>query len=155
MARMIEITVRLENPQGFDRIDDMQRRMKTFRPIFNDVRQDLEEAWSKNFDDQGARFGGWKPLDPQYAAWRGSPEPILIRSGALFRSIRTLWGAPNDIKEDEAFFGTSIEYAKFHQYGTTKMARRKFIFEPTGAAKKWGGWAAKYIADGEKFGVKG
>jgi len=83
MARpmIVEITSRLENPQGFDKIDDMQRRMKSFRPIFNDVRQDLEEAWTKNFDTQGGHYGGWKPLSPKYAAWRGSPEPILIRSG--------------------------------------------------------------------------
>ena len=157
MARpaIIEITVRLENPQGFDRIDDMQRRMKSFRPIMNDIRQDLEEAWAHNFTEQGARYGGWKPLDPKYAAWRGSPEPILIRTGRLFNSVRNLYGAPNDIKDHEAFFGTNVPYAKFHQYGTTKMAKREFIFEPHHAAEKWGNWAVKYVADGETFGIKG
>jgi phage gpG-like protein len=157
MARrmIIEITARLENPQGFDRIDDMQRRMKTFRPIFNDIRSDLEEAWSKNFDTEGGHYGGWNPLSPKYALWRGSPGPILIRTERLFNSVRSLHGAPNDIKDDEAFFGTNVEYAKFHQYGTTKMPKRPIIFEPHHASKKWGGWAAKYIADGETFGIKG
>jgi len=157
MARpvMIEIIATLEDYDRMDRIDDIQRRAKSVRPIFNDIRKDLEEAWSNNFENQGARYGGWKPLDREYAAWRGSPEPILIRSGRLFQSIRSLYGAPNDIKDNEAFFGTKIRYAKFHQYGTTKMPKRPFIFEPTGAAKKWGNWAVKYIANGETFGVKG
>lgn len=155
MPQFIEITSRLENPQGFDKIDDMQRRMKSFRPVFDDIRNDLEEAWVENFNTQGGHFGGWRPLSPKYAAWRGSPEPILIRTGQLFNSIRNMYGAPNDIKDDEAYFGTKIEYAKFHQYGTTKMPKRPFIFEPTGAAKKWGNWIAKYIADGETFGIKG
>lgn len=157
MARplVVEITSRLQNPQGFDRIDDMQRRMKSFRPIFNDIRSDLEKEWSNNFKTEGGNYGGWKPLSPKYAAWRGSAGPILIRSGQLFNSVRSLHGAPNDIKDDEAYFGTNIEYAKFHQYGTTKMPKRPIIFEPRNAANKWGKWAVKYIADGETFGIKG
>jgi phage gpG-like protein len=157
MARplVVEITSRLQNPQGFDRIDDMQRRMKSFRPIFNDIRSDLEKEWSNNFKTEGGNYGGWKPLSPKYAAWRGSAGPILIRSGQLFNSVRSLHGAPNDIKDDEAYFGTNIEYAKFHQYGTTKMPKRPIIFEPSNVANKWGKWAVKYIADGETFGIKG
>jgi phage gpG-like protein len=157
MARplVVEITSRLQNPQGFDRIDDMQRRMKSFRPIFNDIRSDLEKEWSNNFKTEGGNYGGWKPLSPKYAAWRGSAGPILIRSGQLFNSVRSLHGAPNDIKDDEAYFGTNIEYAKFHQYGTTKMPKRPIIFEPNNVADKWGKWAVKYIADGETFGIKG
>jgi phage gpG-like protein len=157
MARplVVEITSRLQNPQGFDRIDDMQRRMKSFRPIFNDIRSDLEKEWSNNFKTEGGNYGGWKPLSPKYAAWRGSAGPILIRSGQLFNSVRSLHGAPNDIKDDEAYFGTNIEYAKFHQYGTTKMPKRPIIFEPNNVANKWGKWAVKYIADGETFGIKG
>jgi phage gpG-like protein len=157
MARplVVEITSRLQNPQGFDRIDDMQRRMKSFRPIFNDIRSDLEKEWSNNFKTEGGNYGGWKPLSPKYAAWRGSAGPILIRSGQLFNSVRSLHGAPNDIKDDEAYFGTNVEYAKFHQYGTTKMPKRPIIFEPSNVANKWGKWAVKYIADGETFGIKG
>ena len=157
MARpkVVEIISRLQNPQGFDKIDDMQRRMKSFRPIFNDVRSDLEKEWSNNFETEGGNYGGWRPLSPKYAAWRGSAGPILIRSGRLFNSVRSLHGAPNDIKDDEAYFGTNVEYAKFHQYGTTKMPKRPIIFEPSNVANKWGKWAVKYIADGETFGIKG
>lgn len=152
---IVEITAELKPRNGFDRIDDIQRRMKTYRPIFNDIRADLEESWSHNFETGGGHYGGWAPLSPKYALWRGSPEPILIRTGRLFNSIRNLHGAPNLILDHEASFGTNVEYAKFHQYGTTKMPKRPIIFEPHHAANKWGGWAAKYLANGETFGIKG
>jgi phage gpG-like protein len=47
--------------------------------------------------------------------------------------------------------GTSVEYAKFHQYGTTKMPKRKIVFEPPLFAKKLGGDTVSYIANGEVF----
>jgi phage gpG-like protein len=47
--------------------------------------------------------------------------------------------------------GTTVEYAKFHQYGTTKMPKRKIVFEPAGFAKKVGADAAAWVARGEVF----
>jgi phage gpG-like protein len=47
--------------------------------------------------------------------------------------------------------GTSVEYAKFHQYGTSKMPKRKIVFEPLGFAKKVGNDAGAWVARGELF----
>jgi len=45
--------------------------------------------------------------------------------------------------------GTKVEYAKFHQYGTTKMPKRKIIFEPAGFAEKYANDAADWVVDGQ------
>jgi phage gpG-like protein len=48
----------------------------------------------------------------------------------------------------KATFGTDVEYAKFHQYGTTNMAKRQIIFEPTGFGERLAIIAADYVSDG-------
>jgi hypothetical protein len=55
----------------------------------------------------------------------------------------------NVIEEDTATFGTNVEYAKFHQYGTTKMAKRKIVFTPREFPRELGINMAKYIVLGE------
>jgi phage gpG-like protein len=64
------------------------------------------------------------------------------------RSLTNLFGPPNDIDATSARFGTKVEYAKFHQYGTTKMPARKIIFEPRGFANDLASKAASYVANG-------
>jgi hypothetical protein len=62
-----------------------------------------------------------------------------------------LTGPPNVITPTFAEFGTSVEYAHFHQSGTTKMAQRKVVFEPRGFSKEIGDAAADYIIRGSLF----
>lgn len=149
--------IRIQFDTGFneekltDPLDDMQRRSKDLGPAFEKMRDDLEELWSNNFLTNGLPSGGWKPLDARYASWKSyhfPGMPPMIRTGKLFSSLTNLRGAPNEIKRTSATFGTSVKYAKFHQYGTTKMAKREIIFAPDVMRKKWQGYVKEYIVDG-------
>jgi len=117
----------------------MEDRAGEFRSVFRWAKNELRKSNADNFTANGLPSGGWSPRTRDYA-W-----PIMQKSGALFKSLASLNGAPNEIHKDYANFGTKVEYAKFHQYGTTRMAARKVVFTPIGFAKGVGEQAAKHI----------
>lgn len=71
----------------------------------------------------GASGTSWAALSPAYAAWKRKQFPgkgILVRSGALKASLASKDAAgaifratPTDLE-----VGTSVPYARYHQYGT-------------------------------------
>jgi phage gpG-like protein len=71
--------------------------------------------------------------------------PIMQQTEKLFRDLTSLNGSPNEINATSATFGTRIEYAKFHQYGTTRMPKRQIVFEPPMFAKELADEAAKHV----------
>ena len=131
------------------RFTGMIARSKAFEPIFVKAKKRLELSNAANFTAQGLPSGGWSPLDPQYAAWKQTRfpgRPMLVGDGSLFRSVTSMTSGVSSIAPTKAEFGTNVEYAKFHQYGTRKMPKRKVIFEPVGFAKETAGDAVKWIA---------
>lgn len=132
-------------------LQGMKIRMDDHRVPFAGARQLLAAANSANFSSNGLPVGGWAPLDAQYAAWktvRFPGAPPLIQEGQLFRSLVTLTGGVNSIGRTTAEFGTNISYAKFHQYGTSKMPKREIVFEPAGFSAALAERVAKWTADG-------
>jgi len=97
-----------------------------------------------NFDSSGLPVGGWAPHDATYGAFRG-PATTLVRTGKLKFSL-TGGLLVDNVSGDSVSFGTRVEYAKFHQYGTREMPARKIVFEPEGAADFFGGMIGKWIA---------
>jgi phage gpG-like protein len=150
-VKLVHIDLDWDPSKMRDEVTDMDDRSNKFRPVFIRMREYFERHWSENFLANGLAVGGWRPLDAEYAAWKSTHipgAPPMIRSGSLFNSIRSLRGAPNEIRRDSATFGTNIKYAKFHQYGTTKMPKREFIYEPVNFRRDWGDRIANYIKDG-------
>jgi|GEM_PF-695709 phage gpG-like protein len=132
-------------------INGVQRRARDFGPVFERIRDDLEQHWAKNFTSNGLPVGGWAPLDAQYGSWKAARfpgAPTLVQTGHLFNSLSSLRGNPNEIHPHRAVFGTDIEWAKFHQMGTSKMPKRQIIFEPHEAHIRWGQWAVDYMSEG-------
>lgn len=147
----ILIQSNLDADEVYDKLNDMEDRSDDFRPLFREVRRDLEEAWRDNFAKLGGGAGGWAPLDAQYGSWKSvhfPGAPPMIRTGRLFRSLSDLRGEPNEIRKNSATFGTNIKYASFHQTGTSKMPRRPVVFEPFDFARKWSEKAANFIERG-------
>ena len=107
-------------------------RAKTFRPALEKARIRLARANAENFTSNGLPVGGWAPRQSDYG-W-----PIMRRTGQLFSQLSTLRGAPNFVGNNEASFGTNVEYAKFHQYGTMHMPKRQILFEPVGFTAEMG-----------------
>lgn len=135
----MRIDIDVDAADAIDFLRRMENRASDFRPVFRWAKQELRKANAENFTSSGLPVGGWDPRTRDYA-W-----PILRKSGTLFRSLASLNGAPNEIHRDHAYFGTKVEYAKFHQYGTTRMPARKIVFTPVGFAKRIGMQAARHI----------
>lgn len=136
---MIRIDIDVDIDDAMKFLQGMERRAKNFRPALEWARRELAKANAENFTASGLPSGGWDPRKNDHA-W-----PIMRKSGALFRSLSSLRGSANNVGLTSAYFGTNIEYAKFHQYGTRKMAARKVVFEPRGFGQELGEKAAKHI----------
>ncbi len=149
---MNSIEVDVDVSDAMRRLGGMQVRINHFRPVLMWARDELEKSNAKNFATNGLQTGkAWSPLDPQYGAWKSirfPGAPTNVRSGRLFRSLTNLRGVPNVIGDDSAQFGTSVPYAKFHQYGTSNMPKRQVVFEPPLFAKRLASRAVDYVSNG-------
>jgi hypothetical protein len=113
------------------------------------VNASLKKYLIENFTAQGLPSGGWKPLDAEYGSWKSAHfpgAPILVQSGALFAKV--VKGPDLDGGKRGATFSFGGEIAKFHQYGTTKMAKREIIFSPELWEKDVAKMVEDYIIDG-------
>lgn len=150
MAVEIEVDVDIANAMA--RLAAMEARAKNFTPVFIAARTDLEKANAANFASNGLPSGkAWAPLDAEYGSWKSVNFPgrgTLVRSGKLFQSLTSMKGTPSYIRSNEAGFGTNVEYAKFHQYGTFKMPKRQIVFSTPIFVKQTAKNAGQYVADG-------
>ena len=154
---MTSIRITVDAKKAIARMVVMKKRANDMRPVLWRAKQWLRFANEENFRQAGLPSGGWSPLDPQYSAWKNLREPgagTMIRTGRLFRSLTSLDAPPKKIDFMEATFGTKVEYAKFHQYGTTKMPKRKVVYEPMGFASRFGEVAATYVCHGNTAAVR-
>lgn len=138
----VQIEIDCDNKDALRRLSMMEMRASGFEPIFRYAKARLQLANAENFGTGGLPVGGWQPRR------ESKPWPLMIRSGSLMKSLTGLFGPPNDIGAKSATFGTKVEYAKFHQYGTTRMPSRKIVFEPRGFASDLASKAAAYVANG-------
>jgi len=151
MASNLKITIKVDARAAIKLMKSMERRSLDFKPVFRWAKRELGLMNAANFTSNGLPVGGWSPLSPAYSAWKSvnfPGRPTMIRSGKLFNSLRSLDGPVNSIGFTKATFGTDVEYAKFHQYGTTKMAKRKLVYEPAGFAQRLAILSARHVVNG-------
>lgn len=86
-----------------------------------------EEVWAT----EGGAIGEHWPAAADPASKINSM--LLVASGALRNSLT---GASGEVTETALVFGTSIPYARFHQYGTSKMPARRFLGVPPNQARR-------------------
>lgn len=149
MPQFMTVTVSGDE-RAIARFEGMALRMSDFAPVLEWAKVTLTAAWRSNFASNGLLVGGWAPLDPEYFAWktvRFPGAPTLVQTGRLFRSVGTD-NAVMSVRKNEAVIGTNLRYAKFHQYGTTKMPKREIIFEPKGFADSLGKRALRWVSKG-------
>jgi phage gpG-like protein len=141
-------------------IRDIKDRASSYKRVFEIARLNLEALNATHFatsgkaptgkavygDGAGGSIGKAGPWAP-YGSWSSKAgKPVtMVRSGALMESLTNLRGAPNDIGRSSATFGTNVEYALYHQYGTSKMPKRPVVFEPTGFAEELGQITGFYL----------
>lgn len=148
----VSIEVEVDMAKALKRINGIEARSYNFSSVLRWAGDELEKANAANFAQNGLPSGdAWSPLDPQYGAWKSRNFPgrgTLVRSGNLFRSLTNMKGSPSYISRLTAEFGTSVDYAKYHQHGTFKMPKRQVVFEPPLFAKRLASKAADYMANG-------
>jgi phage gpG-like protein len=96
---------------------------------WGEVEDSLTKYTASNFTLEGLPVGGWKPLDARYAAWKAvrfPAAPMLVRTGRLMQSA--LNPTVSIMGPSERRYTASVNYAGFHQYGTSKMAKRQVMF---------------------------
>jgi phage gpG-like protein len=145
MSLGVDIDIDVDIKEALLRLNTMKLRSKNFTPLFMYAKKMLELANAENFTTGGLPVGGWAPRSDSKSY---THPPLVGPSGKLMRSLTSLFGPPNVITPRSATFGTNVEYAKFHQYGTTKMPARKIIFEPRGFGEDLSRKAANYVANG-------
>jgi phage gpG-like protein len=148
---MMRIKIDVRADSTLKHLREMEARSKNFRAVFMWAKRYLERANSANFAASGLPVGGWSPLDARYAAWKSvnfPGRPMMQQSGKLFNSLRNLDNPAMRINNTTAEFGTIVEYAKFHQYGTNRMDKRKIVYEPVRFTQEFGEKAMKHIIEG-------
>lgn len=148
----LKLTVDVDAEEALKHLGEMAFRARHFEPVFLRAKRTLERANAENFALGGLPVGGWEARKRDYA-W-----PILRRTGKLADSLGRLSGPPNVITDEYAEFGTSVEYAQFHQNGIRTgfdrdgnrkgMPSRQIVFEPRGFSKDLADEAASYIVRG-------
>lgn len=84
----------------------------------------IAEVFSRRVDASGVP---WPPRKTN------PPNPMLIRTGAMYDAATGQQGFFENVSDHEAHTGImdgEIPYAKFHQHGTKRMARRQFFYLP-------------------------
>jgi len=134
-----------------DKIGDMT-------PYFRSVAKLLSQIIRQQFDSEGGRTDAWRPLSPEYAAWKmrqvGS-KPILVFSGRLRRSLVDKGeGGIEDIGRDGLRWGTGVPYAIYHQRPTGGKSPRRIIDLTEGDREAIMKMLQRFFAEGPKeFGL--
>lgn len=108
-------------------IDQKLERLDFTEPLtdFVGVLEDQESsAWDSRMSPAGE---AWPPLSEYTIRKKGHDRPLIL-TGAL-RAAMTDRHAPGHVGEVQPTlmtFGTDIDYAGFHEYGTQRIPQREF-----------------------------
>lgn len=115
-------------------LSGLSRKIKNPRPFLQQVGDYIQKQTMRMFrgpraDRQMVRGITWAPLKPstiKQKRAKGWTDRPLVADGKLMRDL----SSPGAIKISgkDLTYGSTIDYAKYHQEGTPKMARRKFVF---------------------------
>lgn len=126
--------------RAFSRFGEYAQDLRDeFKEIARDFHETVEQ---KQFATEGAYgAGGWAPLSPGYAAWKGKNYPgmpILQLTGRLMESLT---GKTSDTIEEigrqDFRLGTKAPYAIYHQKGTGRMPARPIIKLTEDDKRRW------------------
>lgn len=132
-------------------LDRFAARSDDATPAWEALASRFVAAERAQFASQGGYgSGGWAPLAPSYAAWKSRHfpgQPILRATGNLFESL-TEGPAVRRIEPHDAWFGTDVGYAGFHQRGDG-VPRRRPIELPEGERVEWVRVLQRFLVTGE------
>lgn len=120
----------------------------SFKEVFDHFLNTLEEKHRSGFESQQSPTGeAWRPLAPSTVKRKGH-DTILFETGKLKASLTGK--AAEAIRESTAkdmTFGTSVEYAGFHQRGTSTIPQRVHVGASENSLKLLEDGIADFIVD--------
>lgn len=131
----IEFSVQVDGvPVLIRSFNRVQRHINDLKRVWDQVEPEFFAMERQQFRTEGAAgaSGRWAPLSPAYTARKlkkYGAQPIMVASGRLRKSLFNEGGSDSvSIKGNrEAFFGTRVEYAAYHQRGAGNLPERKPI----------------------------
>jgi hypothetical protein len=101
-------------------------------PAGGEVKRIFHDAERRTF---GASGPGWPPVSQptsERKAREGLSTSLLRASDRLYESLTQMFGSHQiDVRSaDELRFGTTVQYARYHDQGTRSMPRRR-LTQPT------------------------
>ncbi len=121
--------------KAIKKLDLLRKRGLDTKPVLEKFLEDMKESIGNNYSAQGAPFGGrWQGLSAKYKTWKrkhyGSGKADLVLTGKLRRAATgdKSAGWYDKINKNFVEWGIQgIEYAQYHQFGTSKMPQRVFF----------------------------
>jgi phage gpG-like protein len=124
-----------------DRLQGISDRAQDLRGVWPEISTDFQSVMSQSFAEQG-----WKPINPEYAAWKaehGFSSLILEKTGRLKRSLT---GAGPEFlfraSDDQLSVGTTVPYA-----GAVRKTR-DFLSVKDEARRRWVEMIQDYVLRG-------
>lgn len=101
-------------------ISRLKRRFVSFNPVWDDIRDVFFEIEERRFATKNK--GRWRPLNPNYAAWKNAHfpgRPLMVLTGDLKKSLTSM-------SKDTVYkpgrrhmeIGTKTKYALAQHFGT-------------------------------------
>ena len=133
----------------------VKHRVTDLRPAFRNIADNFNQVEKEAFE-QGGRKRKWRALSPAYAAWKAKKypgRPILVRTGDLRDSLAgQTSNSVRKIKRKEMEMGTKLDYASYHDTGTSNMPKRPPIDPKKSDTNEWVFIMRRYIL--EKLGLR-
>jgi phage gpG-like protein len=145
VARFLTFDIEIEGVKQVSRAMAVREdRVQDLRTVWREVAADFARLEKTVFNKEGA-LGGWQrwkalaPATQKEKARKYGGNKILVRSGRLRMSLT------NPTSPEFVFIsmplsvelGTRVPYAKYHQKGTSKMAKREPIRITEAGKKRW------------------
>lgn len=132
VTRGAGVSIQVEPPLEFilKQTGAFQAALLDLEPLWELVKPVAASVEEEQWDTQGQ--GAWPPLADSTIAEKergGWPSDPLIRTGDLKASL-TDPGRAADSGPRHLIYGTDVEYALFHQEGTSRMPQRQVIPDP-------------------------
>lgn len=93
-----------------------------------DVARLVQRTVGEQFATEGARSGGWRPLDPVYEAWKEEHfpgAPMLVQTGEM--RDKALDPAAISVSPDRAEYVIDDAKAFWHQTGAGRLPVRELV----------------------------
>ena len=124
------VSFRVEGEGQIERAFELEAKMAEDMSVpLSRMADVILQKVNEQFTTEGAHSeaGGWKPLSPEYAAWKAKHypgAPILVRTGKMKELLLDKTSAVT-VEKQRMIYHPRSEYAGYHQRGTSKMPARK------------------------------